>query len=56
MTLTRRFGSTANDSIKIMTLGLFCHHLGSSPLAHYISRVLAVTTVLEDRKESKDGD
>lgn len=31
MTLIRRFGSTANDSIKRMTLGLFCHHLGSCP-------------------------
>ena len=32
MTLIRRFGSTANDSIKAMTLGLFCRRLGSSPL------------------------
>jgi hypothetical protein len=29
-TLIKRFGSTANHSIKIMTLGPFCHHLGSS--------------------------
>ena len=31
MTLIRRFGSTANESIKIMTLGPLCHHLRSSP-------------------------
>lgn len=34
MILIRRLGSTAKDSIKIMTLGLLCHHLRSllSPL------------------------
>lgn len=31
MTLIRRSGSPANRSIKLMTLGLFCHHLGSVP-------------------------
>lgn len=57
MTLIRRFGSTANDSIKIMTLGLFCHHLGSFPLpCHCISRVLAMTTGQGDRQDRRDGD
>lgn len=31
MTLIRRSGSPANHSIKLMTLGPFCHHLGSLP-------------------------
>lgn len=57
MTLIRRFGSTANDSIKRMTLGLFCHHLGSCPPpCHYISKVLAMTTGWGDGQRGRDGD
>lgn len=47
MTLIRRFGSTANDSIKAMIPGLFLSSPRVSPsLALDLKRVLAVSVVL----------